>query len=77
MTMAGEQPCRFCGRENYAWPCKNSRDMEDSKSRICFAALIAHGGGEYSVNQQIAASIETCVRRDRQALAQKDRADER
>ncbi|MBS7542556.1 hypothetical protein [Ancylobacter oerskovii] len=42
----------------------NTRDMEDSKSRVCFAALIAHGGGEYSANQAIAAGIEACVRRD-------------
>lgn len=32
-------------------PCRNTRDMEDSKDRICFDALMRAGGGEYSVNQ--------------------------
>jgi hypothetical protein len=40
--------CRYCERQR-AWPCMNTRDMEDfaiDGDPICYATLEAHGGGE-------------------------------
>lgn len=45
--------CRYCDRTS-VMPCMSTRDMEDGSDRICYATLIALGGGEYSANQAVA-----------------------
>lgn len=48
--------CRFCEKIG-DWPqvCMSTRDMEDKPAdERCRQALLAAGGGEYSVNQEAA-----------------------
>lgn len=44
--------CRACGRPD-RFGCSSTRDMEDSTNDpVCKAALMAFGGGEYTVNRR-------------------------
>ena len=43
--------CRFCKRDLH-FPCRSTREMEErERDTICQEALMAAGGGEYTVNR--------------------------
>jgi hypothetical protein len=61
---AHEEQCRYCGL--FLPPsqvCRNTNDLEDSDAKVCFAALISHGGGTKIINLHLAGMIISCVER--------------
>lgn len=48
--------CSFCG-ETLEVPCRNTRDLKDSEEKRCFAALMLHGGGEYTKDRLLSEEL--------------------
>lgn len=51
--------CHFCGSSG-GWVCRSTRDMVDrglDDFHVCFAALMMHGGGEYTEDRLLSAEL--------------------
>lgn len=49
--------CHYCAREYALMGCRSTRDLEEG-DRVCYAFLLAMGGGEYTENQKLASQLE-------------------
>jgi hypothetical protein len=58
------EECQFCGLlVPYGDACRNTRVMKEAgeANKGCFAALIAHGGGECTADAHLSKRIQACV----------------